>query len=116
MNNFEFLVMLVAIFFVQLAKKLRYKTWQPKISKIALQEKYNLRKSAKTLWSWGRMDDILSEGRKIESRRQLEAFFRTNWKRKKSTSTPARERPLTRVRARSEKLDTRSSLDSISSS
>ena len=27
---------------------------------------------AKTLWSWGRMDDILSEGRKIESRRQLE--------------------------------------------
>ena len=45
MNNFEFLVMLVAIFFVQLAKKLRYKTWQPKIVKKALQEKYNFRKS-----------------------------------------------------------------------
>ena len=26
---------------------------------------------AKTPWSWGRMDDILSEGSKIESRRQL---------------------------------------------
>ena len=26
---------------------------------------------AKTPWSWGRMDDILSEGREIESRRQL---------------------------------------------
>ena len=29
---------------------------------------------AKTSWSWGRMVDILSEGRKIESRRQLEAI------------------------------------------
>ena len=26
---------------------------------------------AKTTWSWGRMYDILSEGRKIKSRRQL---------------------------------------------
>ena len=31
------------------------------------------------------MVDILSEGRKIESRRQLEAIYRTNWKRNKRT-------------------------------
>ena len=31
---------------------------------------------AKTPWSWGRMDEILSEGREIESRRQLEQFYR----------------------------------------
>ena len=41
--------------------------------------------SAKTPWSWGRMDDILSEGREIESRRQLEkAINQTNWKRKQA--------------------------------
>ena len=47
---------------------------------------------AKTLWSWGRMDNILSEGRKIESRRQLKRAiaFRSKrnvkiWKRNKRT-------------------------------
>ena len=41
----------------------------------------------KAPWSWGRMHDILScilsEGRKIESRCQLEQINRTNWKRHK---------------------------------
>ena len=44
---------------------------------------------AKTLWSWGRMDHILLEGREIESRRQLRNFIGTNWKRK--TGTPVND-------------------------
>ena len=49
---------------------------------------------AKTPWSWGRMDDILSEGREIESRRQLKAIInQTNWKRKQA-------RPRTTIDAR----------------
>ena len=81
-------------------------------------------KLVKTPWSWGRMDDIISEGRKIESCRQLnekiaiasdrKTKIELNWKRNKSTSMPARERPLTRVRARSEKLNLKTfNLDSI---
>ena len=51
------------------------------------------------------MDAILSEGRKIESCRQLETRHRINRNAKlkfgNEARTPARERPLTRERARS---------------
>ena len=50
---------------------------------------------AKTPWSWGRMDAILSEGRKIESRRQLKTRHRINRNAKlkfgNEAKTPARE-------------------------
>ena len=67
---------------------------------------------AKTPWSWGRMDDILSEGRKIESRRQLEAIYRTNWKRNKRTPVNDHRRAggrskWTRSEARKKEKETR---------
>ena len=62
---------------------------------------------AKTPWSWGRMHNILSEGREIESRRQLEEpaiALRSKCEEfgiGNETGMPARERPLTGERARS---------------
>ena len=62
--------------------------------------------TAKTPWSWGRMHDILSEGRKIESSRQLippsQKDQKTRGKIWKRYRTQARERPETRGRAFSE--------------
>ena len=64
---------------------------------------------AKTSWSWGRMHNILSEGRKIESRRQLRNEREREkkareidriWKRNKKRH--ARERTLTREHARTQ--------------
>ena len=57
---------------------------------------------AKTPWSWGRMYDILSEGRKIESRRQLEKLpIAIRSKRKveelETKQAHARERPHRRA-------------------
>ena len=48
------------------------------------------------------MHDILSEGREIESRRQLEQIIEQIGNEK--TGTPARERPLTRGTAAREKI------------
>ena len=59
---------------------------------------------AKTPWSWGRMHGILSEGREIDPRCQLEPAIALRSKREErignKTGTPARERPLTRAWAR----------------
>ena len=53
--------------------------------------------------SFGRMQDRdPPPTRKTGHRIKIETERVKNWKRNKSTSTPARERPLTRMRARSE--------------
>ena len=58
--------------------------------------------SAKTPWSWGRMDDILLDGREIKSRRQLEQFYRNELE----TEKQARPGMTIDARARSKtKLD-----------
>ena len=57
---------------------------------------YNLGE-AKTPWSWGRMHNILSEGRKIESRRQLQLAIalrsKTQSEKLETKQAHAREQP-----------------------
>ena len=60
-----------------------------------------IKSDAKTPWSWGRMYGILSEGREIESRRQLEQLI----ERIGNENRHAHEQPLTSERARTRGLD-----------
>ena len=69
-------------------------------SLVLKRNKYLLTYLAKTSWSWGRMYAILSEVRKIESRRQLaKNALRPKKRIGNETGTPTRERPLMRQRA-----------------